>query len=220
MSPDSVSVASGVSTQLSVVLRASDNSIIAGRPVTYRSLNAAVATVTLAGVVKTLEPGTTSVVVSAGSVSRAVMVRSTTVAVVPPVTPPISPPTPPAVGANGLNAALNARTLFPASNAWNQPVDTAPVDPNSNAIISNIGLTKSFHPDFGASYNGGPFGIPYIVVSGAQAGVNVTFDYDDESDHGLYPIPANAPVEGGAAASGDRHVLVVDRDHHQPITAG
>ena len=40
----------------------------------------------------------------------------------------------------------------------------------------------------------------------------VTFQYDDESDHGTYPIPANAPIEGGASSTGDRHVLVVDRD--------
>jgi hypothetical protein len=34
-----------------------------------------------------------------------------------------------------------------------------------------------------------------------------------ESDPGPYPIPANAPIEGGPDATGDRHVLVVDRDH-------
>ena len=27
-----------------------------------------------------------------------------------------------------------------------------------------------------------------------------------------YPIPPNAPIEGGASSSGDRHVLLVDRD--------
>ena len=38
------------------------------------------------------------------------------------------------------------------------------------------------------------------------------FEYADESDPGPYPVPANAPIEGGPASSGDRHVLVVDRD--------
>jgi hypothetical protein len=28
-------------------------------------------------------------------------------------------------------------------------------------------------------------------------------------------VPADAPVEGGPAATGDRHVLVIDRDHHR-----
>ena len=41
----------------------------------------------------------------------------------------------------------------------------------------------------------------------------VTFDYDDESDPGPYPIPTHAPIEGGPNSDGDRHVLVVDRDH-------
>jgi hypothetical protein len=50
------------------------------------------------------------------------------------------------------------------------------------------------------------------VVHSSQAKVPVSFDYDDESDHGSYPIPPNAPIEGGSNADGDRHVLVVDVD--------
>jgi hypothetical protein len=42
--------------------------------------------------------------------------------------------------------------------------------------------------------------------------VKVSFDYADESDRGKYPIPRNAPIEGGASSDGDRHVIVVDRD--------
>jgi hypothetical protein len=113
----------------------------------------------------------------------------------------------------GPNASLEGRRPFPADNPWNSPVDQDPVDPSSDALIASIGLTKGLHPDFGADYNGGPFGIPYIVVGGSTALVGVTFDYADESDSGPYPIPANAPVEGGASAGGDRHVLVIDRDH-------
>ena len=111
-----------------------------------------------------------------------------------------------------MNADLSPQRLFPADNPWNQPVDTAQVDPNSDAIVGLIGATKAFHPDFGANWNGGPFGIPYVVVSGTQARVPVTFDYADESDAGPYPIPPNPPIEGGAAATGDRHILIVDRD--------
>jgi hypothetical protein len=40
--------------------------------------------------------------------------------------------------------------------------------------------------------------------------VPVSFEYGDESDPGPYPIPPNAPIEGGASSSGDRHVLIVD----------
>ena len=126
--------------------------------------------------------------------------------------PPPPPPPPPPSGPVGINADLYPRRLFPADNPWNQPIDTAQIDPNSDAIITNIGVSKAFHPDFGANWNGGAFGIPYIVVSGTQPLIPVTFDYSSESDPGPYPIPANAPIEGGASSSGDRHVLIVDRD--------
>lgn len=111
----------------------------------------------------------------------------------------------------GAGASLGGKRVLPASNPWNQKVDTAPVDPNSDALIASIG--GSLHADFGANWNGGPFGIPYVVVKGSQKKVKVTFDYADESDKGKYPIPKNAPVEGGSKATGDRHVIVLDRDH-------
>lgn len=38
-------------------------------------------------------------------------------------------------------------------------------------------------------------------------------DYGDESDPGPYPIPLNAPIEGGPNRDGDRHVVVVDKDN-------
>jgi hypothetical protein len=98
---------------------------------------------------------------------------------------------------------------FPASNAWNTPITGMGVDPLSSAIIASIGTSTKLHMDFGANWNGGPFGIPYIVVPSTQAMVKVTFDYAGESDPGPYPIPANAPIEGGAASTGDRHVIVV-----------
>ena len=130
----------------------------------------------------------------------------------PPPPGPPPPPPPPAPGPLGLNADLYPGRLFPADNPWNQPVDTAQVDPNSAAIIDLIGASRAFHPDFGANWNGGPFGIPYGVVSGTQARVAVSFDYDAESDPGPYPIPPNPPIEGGPASTGDRHILIVDRD--------
>lgn len=111
----------------------------------------------------------------------------------------------------GANTSLQGLQVFPKSNAWNTRVDAAKVDPNSKKLIK--GMTGKLHADFGANWDGGPFGIPYVVVSGSQRKVPVTFGYADESDRGPYPIPANAPIEGGAKADGDRHVLVVDRDH-------
>jgi hypothetical protein len=42
---------------------------------------------------------------------------------------------------------------------------------------------------------------PYVVVAGSQAKVPVTFQYDDESDLGPYPVPADAPIEAGQTAA-------------------
>jgi hypothetical protein len=108
---------------------------------------------------------------------------------------------------------LTGKRVFPADNPWNTDVSTERVDPNSQAIIKSIGINKSLHPDFGTTYRGAPNGIPYVIVSGTQPKVSVRFEYNDESDPGPYPIPANAPIEGGPDASGDRHVLVIDRDN-------
>ncbi len=104
--------------------------------------------------------------------------------------------------------------VFPANNIWNTPVDKLPVDTNSDRYVATIGASQPAHPDFGSGlYDGAPIGIPFIDVPGTQPKVTVTFDYDDESDHGGYPVPPNAPIEGGATSTGDRHVLVVDRDN-------
>lgn len=114
----------------------------------------------------------------------------------------------------GINASLNGRRLFPDDNPWNTPIDQEPVDPLSDSIINAIGVNDSLHPDFGANWDGGPFGIPYVVVGRHQPLVPMDFfDYGDESDPGPYPVPPNAPIEGGSDSSGDRHVLVLDRDN-------
>ncbi len=111
----------------------------------------------------------------------------------------------------GAGAALDGRRPFPDDNPWNTDISKAPVDPNSATLIEACGL-RDLPPDFGTVWNGAPNGIPYIVVGGDQSRVPVSFDYDDESDAGPYPIPPDAPIEGGAASSGDRHVIVIDRD--------
>jgi hypothetical protein len=104
--------------------------------------------------------------------------------------------------------------VLPADNVWNAPVDTLPVHPRSSAYVNSIGASVGMHPDFGAAmWNGGPIGIPFITVPGSQPRVPVSFDYASESDPGPYPIPPGAPIEGGPGSSGDRHVLVVDRDN-------
>ena len=115
----------------------------------------------------------------------------------------------------GQSASLNGFIPFPADNAWNQDISSAPADPNSSAIINFIGASTPLHPDFGSGlYAGQSIGIPYIVVSGSSF-VNIDYTaYGSESDPGPMPVPKDAPIEGYPnPGSGDRHVLVIDRDN-------
>ena len=103
--------------------------------------------------------------------------------------------------------------VFPRDNQWNQRVDALPVARDSDRLVRSIGVDRPVHPDFGSGlYEGRPIGIPYTTVSRRQRKVRVAFQYADESDRGPYPIPRDAPVEGGRSSDGDRHVIVVDRD--------
>ena len=100
--------------------------------------------------------------------------------------------------------------MLPDDNIWNAPVDGLPVHPNSAAYVATIGEDDYVHADFGSGeWEGHPIGIPYVDVPGDQPKVSVSFQYDDQSDAGPYPIPPNPPIEGG----GDRHILMVDRDN-------
>ena len=112
-------------------------------------------------------------------------------------------------------AALGTCPVLPADNIWNTPVDALPLDPRSAAYVDSIGSNAVVHADFGSgTWNGGPIGIPFAAVPGTQPVVAIHYAaYGDESDPGPFPIPADAPIEGGEDSDGDRHVLVVDRDN-------
>jgi hypothetical protein len=98
--------------------------------------------------------------------------------------------------------------IFPANNALNEEIASAPVDPDSAQYVESIGLTAHLHPDFGRNKS---YGIPFEVVSAKQPKAPIDFtEYAEESEPGPYPIPLNAPVEG-AGEAGDRHVLVLQR---------
>jgi hypothetical protein len=111
-----------------------------------------------------------------------------------------------AVHAHGPSPHVGACPVFPASNALNEDISKAPLDPNSAAYIGSIGASVDLHADFGTNPS---YGIPYRVVKRAQSKVAIKFsEYGEESDPGPYPIPPSAPVEG-AGGEGDRHVLVM-----------
>lgn len=128
----------------------------------------------------------------------------------PPDDAPVPQPTPEL----GTGASLKGKQVFPFDNAWNQDISNSPVDPHSNNLIAGIGLNANLHPDFGTVWNGAPNGIPYVVVSGGQTAVPINFTaFGSQSDPGPYPVPPDAPVEGGPNGTGDRHVIVIDRDN-------
>lgn len=115
-------------------------------------------------------------------------------------------------GSSATPPTLGGCNVFPADNIWNTPVDNMPLDPHSTQYIAALGPATGLHPDFGAGeWEGGPIGIPYVVAPPGQAKVAIHYTaYGDESDPGPFPIPRDAPIEGGASSGGDRHVLVVD----------
>jgi hypothetical protein len=131
-----------------------------------------------------------------------------------------------------LTGSLVGQQVFPNTNWWNLDISNAPLDPGSASYISfvsgrvggNTTATRRLHDDFGPS----PYGIPYVVVAGDQPLVRPTWTaYGDESDEGApgrplgYPIPPEAKTQGdyiegavaGGGTDGDRHLLIVDKDH-------
>lgn len=126
--------------------------------------------------------------------------------------PATATPTPTTPTGSVAAPVVGGCQVFPQDNAWNKDISNAPLHPNSASYISRVaalGGNQKLHPDFGSNPN---YGIPYVVVPSTQPNVPITFTaYGDESDPGPYPIPSNAPVEGGANATGDRHVLVVQQ---------
>ena len=143
---------------------------------------------------------------------------------------PILPPG----GSDGvaLLEDFSSAQVLPSNNWWNLDVSNAPVDGNSQSYIDwisgrdadNPDARQRLHPDMAPP----PWGIPYVGVDGDAPLSRVTFtSYAHESDAGApgmpagYPIPAEARshdnyIENAAAGgntSGDRHMIIVDRDH-------
>lgn len=106
--------------------------------------------------------------------------------------------------------------ILPQDDVWNTRIDHLPVHSRSNAYVASIGASANLHPDFGSGVwppgSSSPIGIPYVEVGPGEPAVTIHYDaYGSESDPGPFPIPLDAPIEGGPAAGGDRHVIAVDR---------
>jgi hypothetical protein len=108
-----------------------------------------------------------------------------------------------------FSQSLGGCAIMPSDSYWNTPVDQLSVHSSSATWVATMGGATGLHPDFGTVWQGAPIGIPYVVVPSDQAMVPISFEVPEESDPGPYPVPADAPIEGGAASDGDRHVLVI-----------
>lgn len=129
----------------------------------------------------------------------------------------------------GVGASLNGKPTFTTTNdptkmgfEWTKDVSQSQVDPQSTTLLVNgMGLASAaalssvpLHPDFGTTYQGAPIGISSQIVPGDQPRLPISFfGAPSESDPGPYPFPPNVPIEGGAGSTGDRHVIVIDRDN-------
>jgi len=111
------------------------------------------------------------------------------------------------IAQSGSGPMFQGCPTFPADNVWNTRVDGLPRSSSSNNYIDSIGPLHPVHPDFGSSPKNG---IPITEVPRGTVGQSVKFDYADESDDTLYPIPSDAKIEGGPQGDGDRHILLVD----------
>lgn len=127
------------------------------------------------------------------------------------------------------DAVLAAMQIFPISNPWNEDISQRPVLANSDAMIAQISADLLSSRRTLRAFKE----MNFVLVPNTQPTVPIQFlAYPNESDldggnfpNGLYPIPANMPIEtwpaetGGQTLSqwqqdvnnwgGDRHSIIV-----------
>ena len=118
-----------------------------------------------------------------------------------PVSHPDPPPPP------GGPASFGGCLLFPSDNAFNTRVDGLPVRSDSAAVIAKTTSLGKNHMQFDV-FSDPAYGMYPISVAQSQPLVPIAYDqFGSESDPGPFPIPLDAPQEGG----GDKHILVVQQ---------
>lgn len=120
----------------------------------------------------------------------------------------------------GMSGVIAGCRVFPPDNPWNEDVSGLPLHPRAAQIMANMSPGTSLHPDWG-NWSTDHYGIPWASGTGAPP-LPITWTAswgDDESDpmpcsgsNFCYPIPSDAPIEGGpdADTDADRHVLYID----------
>ena len=126
------------------------------------------------------------------------------------------------------DAVVSALQIFPVTNPWNEEISQRPLLANSAAMIAQIMTNLSAnHRTLAAEYE-----MNYVLLPNNQPLIPIYFfNYPDESDlnggvypDGLYPIPANLPIETWPSQTGaqtlyqwqtnndgsDRHAILVE----------
>jgi hypothetical protein len=126
------------------------------------------------------------------------------------------------------DAVVSAMQIFPVTNPWNEDISRRPVLTNSDAMIAQIISDLSSSRRHLVAFQE----MNFALVPDSQPKQSIYFMfYPDESDldggtspFGLYPIPANLPIEGWPTQTGtqtlaqwqtnnngsDRHSIVVE----------
>lgn len=97
------------------------------------------------------------------------------------------------------DAVVSAMQIFPVTNPWNENVSRLPVLTNSDAMIAQIMSDLSSNRRTLIAFDE----MNFVLVPDSQPRQPINFfNYPDESDldggtspYGLYPIPANLPIE-------------------------
>ena len=89
-------------------------------------------------------------------------------------------------------------SVFPDDNPWN--TDISGRRSSRFGCLIEYRADADLHPDFGTFWEGAPDRHSVRRGPGDAAALPVKFHYADESDPGPYPIPPDAPIEGGPTA--------------------
>lgn len=131
-------------------------------------------------------------------------------------------PSGPAPSSDGLCGAAEGQ-LFDPSHPWNQPIDSAPLDAESDVIIAYLSDNHTGSQRFRID---GPSDVPndiygITVLSAGSDTERVDFSesgdfYSPDCDHVPIPLPASGAIEGeqsyACESDGDCHLIVIDSD--------
>ncbi len=111
----------------------------------------------------------------------------------------------------GVNASLNGRVPFPADNAWNTPVDTAPGGSQLRRAHRQHRARHEACTPTSAPRDRLRHSLHRGERHHAEGAGHLRLRRRERSR--TVSDPANAPIEGGSGSSGDRHILIIDRDN-------